>query len=116
MIQIAVNKKLISLLFCSLFTIYSFAALVGKTTSVGDDNTINLKNIGKYSRGKAIPSLRLSHFQYTGSSELKLKRNGNSINMPSMVRLQNGNTTYVYRYKYEVKKPLFKQPVPPPIR
>lgn len=114
--QFAVYKKITCLLLFCIVAFYSFAAMVGKTTSEGDDNAINLKNIGKYSRGKAIPSLRLSQFQYTGSSELRLKRNGNNINMPSMVRLQNGNTTYVYRYKYQVKKPLFKQPVPPPIR
>ncbi len=111
---IAVYKKMISLLLCCVMALYSYAALVGKSNEEGD-NTINLKNIGKYSHGKAMPSLKLSQFQYTGSTELKLKRTGNNVNMPSMVRLQNGNTTYVYRYKYQVKKPLFKQPVPPPI-
>jgi hypothetical protein len=115
--QVVFFKRLAWMVVLSVVLDHSFAAFVGKSTGLtGEENKLTLKTTRSYHHNRIAPSLRLAQFQYSNSKELTLKRVGNQLEMPSMIRLQSGNTAYVYRYQYRVKKPLFVQPTPPPSR
>ncbi len=110
-------KFLLSALLISLASIV-FGAFSG---NIGDDGgKFNLKDLGryspKYSYGGSFSSSSLSQFSFKGSEEFSLKLNGNSAQFQSMIRLQKGNTTYIYPYKYKVKVPKFKTPTAPKFR
>lgn len=114
-------KKLLTpkkafLLLGFIISLQTFAAFVGNPSSNGGgdkDKKITLKNFSRYSyRTSAYPALRLSQFQFKGSENIYQINSNNFIQGQSMIRLQNGNTTYVYPYKYKVKVPLFKTPSP----
>ena len=108
------SLKRVFLLLAFIVSLQTFAAFVGKRTNGDGDKKISLKNFSKYSnKPSAYPSLRLSQFQFKGSQNLYQIHLNNAIQGQSMIRLQNGNTTYVYPYKYTVKVPLFKTPAPP---
>ena len=109
------TPRKIFLLVCFVVSIKGFAAFIGHT---GDDTTadkkITLKNFNRNNyKTNAYPSFRLSQFQFTGSQNIYQVNSVNSIEGQSIIRLQHGNTTYVYPYKYKVKVPLFKTPTPP---
>ena len=108
------SLKRVLLLLAFVVSLQTFAAFVGKKTNGDGDKKITLKNFSKYSyKPSAYPSLRLSQFQFKGSQNIYQIHLNNSVQGQSMIRLQNGNTTYVYPYKYTVKVPLFKTPAPP---
>ena len=102
------------LLLGFVISLQAFAAFVGNPSSNGDgDKKITLKNFSRYSyRTSAYPALRLSQFQFKGSENIYQINSNSFIQGQSIIRLQNGNTTYVYPYKYKVKVPLFKTPSP----
>ncbi len=106
-------RKFLLLLFF-IFSMKCFAAFIGNTGK--DDNRdkkISLKNFNRNNyKINAYPSFRLSQFQFTGSQNIYQINSSNSIEGRSMIRLQHGNTSYVYPYKYKVKVPLFKAPTP----
>ncbi len=96
----------------------TFGAFSG---NIGDDGSkFNLKDLGRYSPknyyGGSFASSSLKQFSFKGSEEVSAKFNGNSAQFESMIRLQKGNTTYVYPYKYKVQVPKFKTPAPLPFR
>lgn len=104
-------RKLILLLFF-IISVQSFAAFIGKRGNDNGSRTISLKNFNRNNyKANAYPSFRLSQFQFNGSQNIYQVNSKNSIEGQSMIRLQSGNTTYVYPYKYKVKVPLFKTPV-----
>lgn len=92
----------------------SYAAMTGKT----DDhkNKFDLKNLSAANRLYSLSSLKTATFQYKGSMEIFQQNNGTQMQVQSMIRLEKGNTTYVYPYKYTVKTPKFKTPMAPIIR
>jgi len=101
------------LLLCFVASARSFAAFIGDTDGGNHNKKISLKNFSRNNyKINAYPSFSLSQFQFTGSQNIYQKNSVNSIEGQSMIRLQNGNTTYVYPYKYKVKVPLFKTPAP----
>jgi hypothetical protein len=55
-------------------------------------------------------------YQFKGSQFLSIQKQGNTLQVNSVIRYQSGNTTYVFPYKYKVKAPLFKTPSAPAIR
>lgn len=89
----------------------SYGAFTGKT----DDhkNKFSLKNLNSMSRLYSLSSLRTNTFLFKGSQEIFQQNNGNQVQVQSMIRMERGNTTYVYPYKYTVKVPRFKTPVAP---
>jgi hypothetical protein len=100
------------LLVCFIISVQGFAAFIGKKGSDNGNRTISLKNFNRNNyKANAYPSFRLSQFQFNGSQNIYQVNLRNSIEGQSMIRLQNGNTTYVYPYKYKVKVPFFKTPV-----
>lgn len=102
------------LLLCFIISMQGFAAFIGRKGNDSLNKKITLKNFNRNNyRANAYPSFRLTQFQFTGSQSIYQINSLNSIEGQSMIRLQNGNTTYVYPYKYKVKIPLFKTPVSP---
>jgi len=104
--------------FLIVFACAAFGAFSGK---IGDDGSkFNLKDLGHYSPknyyGGLFMSSSLKQFSFKGSEEISAKFNGNGAQFESMIRLQKGNTTYVYPYKYKVQAPKFKTPSPLPFR
>ena len=106
-------KKLLLLLGFAL-SMQGFASFVDNGTAKKNNADISLKNFSKTTyKNTAYPSFRLSRFQYKGSTSLYQVNSSNSIEGQSFIRLENGNTAYVYPYKYKVKAPLFKTPAAP---
>ena len=84
-------------------------------TGIADEKTKNskysLKNLSALShKGLSFSSLK-SSLQFKGSQLPKDIQSGSEVN--SMLRYDNGNTTYIYPYKFKVKAPKFKTPAPP---
>ena len=109
------TPKKFFLLICFILSVKGFAAFIGHA---GDDSSINkkisLKNFNRNNyKTNAFPTFSLSQFQFTGSQNIYQINSANSIEGQSMIRMQHGNTTYVYPYKYKVKVPLFKTPTSP---
>lgn len=101
------------LLLCFIASVRSFAAYIGDKKDDNRDKKISLKNFNRNNyKINAYPSFRLSQFQYSGSQNIYQINSTNSIEGQSMIRLQHGNTTYIYPYKYKVKVPFFKTPSP----
>lgn len=91
-----------------------FGAFTGNNLS--DNNKYSLKNLNTTDKSFSLNTLRSGTFRYKGSSDLYQKNDGNQVSVQSMIRLEKGNTTYVYPYKYTVKVPKFKTPEAPIIR
>jgi len=102
------------LLLGFLISVQTFASFIDNGSAKKSHANISLKNFSKSSyKSTAYPSFRLSKFQFNGSSDFYQVNSNNAILGQSVIRMQNGNTTYVYPYKYKVKMPLFKTPTAP---
>lgn len=111
------TPRKIFMLLCFIVSVHGFAAFIGSSDDNGSNKKITLKNFSRNNyKLNAYPSFRLSQFQFSGSQDIYQINLGSSIEGQSMIRLQHGNTTYVYPYKYKVKIPLFKTPVSPNVR
>jgi hypothetical protein len=89
-----------------------FGAFSGRTND--DRDKFSLKNLNNTNRKQySLSSLNLNAFRYTGSVNFYRQDANDQLQIKSMIRLEKGNTTYVYPYKYTVKVPKFKTPVPP---
>jgi hypothetical protein len=90
----------------------------GAFTGNVDDhkNKFCLKNLNSLGKIYSLSSLRTNTFRFTGSQDINQQNSGGQVQVQSMIRMENGNTTYVYPYKYTVKVPKFKTPTPPTIR
>lgn len=105
--------KHLMLLLAFIFSMQAFAAFVDGSQKKAKTE-ISLKTFSRNSfRNTAYPGFRLSKFQYKGSSNLCQINSDNSVHGQSIIRMENGNTTYVYPYKYKVRTPLFKTPTAP---
>lgn len=83
-------------------------------TGIADEKTksskYSLKNLSTLShKGLSFSSLK-SSLQFKGT-QLSKDGQGNA-EMNSMLRYDNGNTTYIYPYKFKIKAPKFKTPSP----
>jgi len=109
------SPKKMLLLLGFIFSLQTFASFVGDNGSKKTSNSdISLKTFSRNScKNTAYPSFRLSKFQYTGSSNLYQSNSHNAVEGRSFVRMENGNTAYVYPYKYKAKTSIFKAPVAP---
>lgn len=79
-------------------------------------STFTLKNLNKSKAFTLSPSVK-GNFQFKGSQFLSVQKgSNNTLQVNTVIRYQNGNTTYVFPYKYKVKAPLFKTPAAPALR
>ena len=107
--------KLIAVFLLVLAGNMSFGiGLSGMSGKSSSSSNFTLKNLNK--KKTVVLSPINSNYQFKGSQFLNVKKTGNTVQVNSVVRYQNGNTTYVFPYKYTVKAPLFKTPTAPAIR
>lgn len=103
----------IKYLIAVVLVLITQATIASFTGNLDDNrNKFSLKSLSTLSKNYSLSSLR-GTFQYRGS--LNLTREyimNNTVEVNSMIRFERGNTTYVYPYKYKVKVPRFKTPVP----
>jgi hypothetical protein len=106
--------KLALLLTLTLGLQVSYAAftLSGITTEKrGKQSKFTLKNLSSLSSKSLSYSSLKSTMQYKSIQILGLQLKGNdSPEMSSMLRFDNGNSSFVYPYKFKVKVPKFKTP------
>lgn len=108
-------SKYIAAALCVLAVQFVYGSFTGN--SDGSKDKFSLKNISSVSKSYSLSSLKAGTFKYKGSSELsQLNTGSGNVEVTSMIRLERGNTTYVYPYRYNVKAPRFVTPKAPAIR
>lgn len=111
------TKVIISALLVIAVNI-TFASFTGKNDDHASEK-FSLKNLNNYTKNYyTLSTLKTQTFQFKNSLELVQQKKGNTVEVQSMIRMQQGNTTYVYPYRYQVKVPLqmFKTPTAPSLR
>jgi len=89
------------------------------TTGKTDDskNKYSLRNLNPSNRHfYSLSTFNTNNFHYSGSLNIHQQNSSNQLQVQSMIRMERGNITYVYPYKYTVKVPRFKTPTPPSVR
>jgi hypothetical protein len=82
-------------------------------TEKSNRSTFTLKNLNKNKTLTLSPNIT-GNFQFKGSQFLSVQKgSNNTLQVNTVIRYQNGNTTYIFPYKYKVKAPLFKAPAAP---
>lgn len=108
------TKLTFAALLLGLQFAYAAFSFTGITDEKNKASKYSLKNLSALShKGLSFSTLK-SSLQYKGtqtSMSAKEMVTGSEVN--SMLRFDNGNTTYVYPYKFKVKAPKFKTPAPP---
>ena len=113
-----------------MFATFILTAMLGKValgsfSSSADEknkNKFSLKNLSKLSKNYSLYSLKSLNYQFKGIYNFNQPEHSasdtssNSVEFNSMIRMENGNTTYVFPYKYKVRVPRFKTPTPPSFR
>lgn len=107
-------SKYLAAALCVMAVQFVYGSFTGN--SDGSKDKFSLKNLNTVSKSYSLSSLRLNTFSYKGSTELSQKSTGGLVQVSTMIRLEKGNTTYVYPYKYTVKVPKFVTPKAPAIR
>ena len=103
----------IAILTAALLFVVAHGAFASFTGSSDDRiNRFSLKSLNKYTRSYSLTGLRPSAFQFRGSQDLDFQKTENSLEINSMIRMERGNTTYIFPYKYKVKVSKFKTPSP----
>ena len=90
----------------------------GAFTGNSDNNKdkFSLKHLNSNQKVFSLSFLSTNIFRYKGSMDLNQQTNNNNqLQFQSIIRLENGNTTYIYPYKYTVKVPKFVTPTAPRI-
>lgn len=75
----------------------------------------SLKNLNKsFFKNYSLASLKSSAYRFKGSQILNSRKDikNNSLEVKSVMRFENGNTAYVFPYKYRVKVSKFITPSP----
>ena len=94
---------------------YAAFTLSGITTEKrGKQSKFTLKNLNLLnSKSLSYSSLKAT-MQYKSIQTLGLQLKGNNnTEINSMLRFDNGNSSFVFPYKFKVKVPKFKTPSPP---
>ena len=89
-------------------------SITGLSDEKNKNNKFSLRNLSSLSHKSLTFSSLKSSLQFKGgliTSASKESVNGIEIN--SMLRYDNGNTAYIYPYKFKIKAPKFKTPTPP---
>jgi hypothetical protein len=101
-------------LFIGVQTGYAAFTLSGVTTEKRvKQSKFTLKNLNLLNTKSLSYSSLRSTMQYKSIQTLGLQLKGNNITeMNSMLRFDNGNSSFVFPYKFKVKVPKFKTPTP----
>lgn len=108
------------LCFTFLLTALLTKVAMGAFSGSADEKNkskFSLKNLSKLSKTYSLYSLKSNNYQFKGIYNFNQpEKNENNLEFNSMIRMENGNTTYVFPYKYKVRVPRFKTPTPPSFR
>ena len=103
----------VALLAMGIQVAYAALSFTGIADEKLKTTKYSLKNFSSLShKALSFSSLR-STLQYKGPQATS-KEAGFGSEVNSMLRYDNGNTTYIYPYKFKVKAPKFKTPAPQP--
>ncbi len=95
----------------AVFAAYSFTGITDERTKT--NSKYSLKNLSALSHKSLSYSSLKSNLQFKGTQLQSAKEMQDGLEVSSMLKYDNGNTTYIYPYKFKVKVPKFKTPVPP---
>lgn len=91
------------------FAAFSFTGLSDEKTKNSKYSLKNLNNLSH--KGLTYTSLK-TNLQFKGTQTFQPKETNNGLEVSSLLKYDNGNTTYIYPYKFKVKVPKFKTPAP----
>jgi hypothetical protein len=91
----------------------SFGSFTGTTLDEHSSNKFGLKNLAALSKNYSLSYLKTGSLRFVGNQEVSQQKVNDTVEVQSMMRIQRGNTTFVYPYKYKVQVPRFKTPSPP---
>jgi len=102
-----------ALLVLAMQVVYAAFSFTGIADEKNRSNKFSLKNLSALShKSLSFTSLKAG-LQYKGIQQpVVAKETINGIEMNSMLRYDNGSTTYIYPYKVKVKASKFKTPSP----
>lgn len=104
------QASIVALLAMGIQVAYAAFSFTGIADERNKSNKYSLKHLGSLShKGLSFASLK-SSLQYKGAQATK--ESSTSFEVSSLLRYDNGNTTYIYPYKFKVKAPKFKTPAP----
>lgn len=113
-----IRKHTRKLAIATLFVLGAQLALAaftftGITEKKAKESTYTLKNMHHLSaKAVSYASLKYSLSLKASSQTTTQQSTQNGIEVTSLLRYNNGNTSYVYPYKFKVKVPKFKTPAP----
>ena len=104
---------MVALLVMGIQVAYAAFSFTGLSDEKNKNNKFSLKNLSSLShKSLSFASLK-SSLQYKGGQNFSTsKETASGMEINSMLRYDNGNTTYVYPYKFKIKAPKFKTPSP----
>ncbi len=104
---------MIILLATGIQVVYAAFSFTGITDEKSKSSKYSLKNLSALShKGLSFSSVRLN-LQYRGLQPIKVNNdNSEYMEVKSMLRYDNGHTTYNYPYTFRIKTPKFKTPTP----
>lgn len=108
-------RKIAFVLLLMMGVQLTFAAfsLTGITDKKAKESKYTLKNLHTLtSKGVSYSSLKYSLHLKSGIQTANQSATNNGVEVTSLLRYENGNTSYVYPYKFKVKVPKFKTPSP----
>lgn len=106
------KASIVALLLMGIQVAYAAFSFTGITDEKTKTSKYSLKNLSVLShKGLSFSSLK-SSLQYKGT-QFTTKETINGSEVSSMLRFDNGNTAYVYPYKFKIKAPKFKTPSRP---
>lgn len=99
------------LLAMGIQVVYAAFSFTGIADEKAKNSKYTLRNLSALTqKGMSFFSLK-SSLQYRGAQPISTsKETFSGIEVKSMLRYDNGNTTYVYPYKFKVKVAKFKTP------
>ena len=109
-----IKKITISALFImAIQVVYAAFSFTGSVDERAKNSKYSLKNLSSLSHKSLTYSSMKASMLFRGTQLIGSKDQQNPIEISSMLRFDNGNTTYVYPYKFKLKVPTkFKAPAP----
>lgn len=103
------------------FAAFSFTGITDEKGGTKNNSKYSLKNVNAVSSHKSLSAISYSSLkssmQFKGTQVMHSSSVSEALNgggeVSSMLKFDNGNTTYIYPYKFKVRVPKFKTPAPP---
>lgn len=102
-----------TLLLMGIQAAYAAFSFTGITDEKNKSSRYSLKHLSSLSHKSLSFSSLKSNLQYKGTQSSNTKETTTGSEVSSLLRFDNGNTTYVYPYRFKIKAPKFKTPAPP---